>query len=118
MGPGGTTIRIKNPLHSYRYDSPPDDAPPSDYKGELRVYFDEWTRTYRWASGKNHPNEDYMELEVPAQQNGRNFNSNAQLRANPDYQDGTQGFPEPERSYDNQTTRGQGYNKISLRIDF
>lgn len=66
LGPGGSTLRVRNPLRSYRFEAPPDDAPPSNYKGELRVYFDEWKRTYRWATGKNDPQEDYMQLDTYA----------------------------------------------------
>lgn len=64
LGPGGTTLRVKNPLRGYTYDSPPDDAPSSDYKGDMRTYFSEWKRTVRWATSKNNPSDDYMALDT------------------------------------------------------
>ncbi|PSR78169.1 hypothetical protein PHLCEN_2v7501 [Hermanssonia centrifuga] len=59
--PKNATTTLKNPLMSYTLHPIPVGAP--DYSdGQLSVYFAEWVRTYRWASGERNPRENYTEL--------------------------------------------------------
>ena len=54
--------RFQNPLRTFVYNRKvegTEDLP----NGELSAYFASWKQTYRWATGRDDPREDYMELD-------------------------------------------------------
>ncbi|KAJ3553309.1 hypothetical protein NM688_g3683 [Phlebia brevispora] len=83
-GPGGTKITLDNPIRTYNFNPIPDGATNEDIAG-MQVNFQDWTRTYRWATNQGDQTDDNVQELNKALEDGVDiqdvdFTSDAKIR--------------------------------------